>query len=64
VVDTHAHPTLPLRLAGQSSRWYERPAPTLGEHSAEVLREWLGLDDSEIAQLRADRIIGDRPLGT
>jgi hypothetical protein len=28
-----------------------------------VLRELLHLTDAEIEQLRADRIIGDRPLG-
>jgi crotonobetainyl-CoA:carnitine CoA-transferase CaiB-like acyl-CoA transferase len=34
-----------------------RPPPSLGEHGAEVLRE-LGLPESEIADLRAKRILG------
>jgi crotonobetainyl-CoA:carnitine CoA-transferase CaiB-like acyl-CoA transferase len=39
------------------------PAPTLGQHTAEVLRELLGLDDATIEDLRAERIIGNRPVG-
>ena len=31
---------------------YPRAAPLLGEHSDEVLEEWLGLDDAAIAALR------------
>jgi crotonobetainyl-CoA:carnitine CoA-transferase CaiB-like acyl-CoA transferase len=38
-----------------------RPAPRLGEHTDEVLRERLGLDDREIARLRAARAIGTPP---
>jgi len=33
------------------------PAPLLGEHTEQVLRERLGLDDTEIARLRRDRVI-------
>jgi len=33
------------------------PAPLLGEHTEQVLRERLALDDTEIARLRAERII-------
>jgi crotonobetainyl-CoA:carnitine CoA-transferase CaiB-like acyl-CoA transferase len=29
----------------------QRPAPRLGEHSAEVLADWLGMDEAEIARL-------------
>ena len=63
VVGAHAHPALPLHLTAQHSRWYTRPAPTLGEHTEEILRGMLGLNDAEIAELRADGIIGDRPVG-
>ena len=37
-----------------------RPAPTLGQHNDEVLRE-LGYSDAEIAKLKESAIIGDAP---
>lgn len=40
----------------------ERVAPTLGQHNDEVLRTLLGLSDNDLAQLRAERIIGDKPV--
>ena len=36
---------------------YRRPPPTLGQHTDEVLREWLGLTDAEIGSLRADAVV-------
>lgn len=36
------------------------PAPTIGQHSAEILREVLGLDDTRIAELAATGVFGDR----
>jgi crotonobetainyl-CoA:carnitine CoA-transferase CaiB-like acyl-CoA transferase len=36
----------------------ERLAPTLGQHNAEVLKELLGLSDSDLAELERDGIIG------
>lgn len=41
----------PVRLSETPGR-VERPAPLLGEHTAAVLREHLGLDDAEIERLR------------
>jgi crotonobetainyl-CoA:carnitine CoA-transferase CaiB-like acyl-CoA transferase len=35
------------------------PAPLLGEHTREILRTRLGMDDSAIAKLSAARVIGD-----
>ncbi len=32
-------------------------APLLGEHSAAVYREWLGLDKEQVAHLRAEKVI-------
>ena len=46
----------PLRLA-RTPPEYRLPPPILGEHTAEVLREVLGLSDVELAQLRADGTI-------
>lgn len=39
-----------------------RPAPTLGQHTADVLRELLGLSDAELAALEAEQVIGTRAL--
>jgi crotonobetainyl-CoA:carnitine CoA-transferase CaiB-like acyl-CoA transferase len=62
VTGKHELPGLPMRFSGMT-RWYRTPAPTLGEHTAAVLHELLGLDDAELARLRADGTIGDRPAG-
>ncbi|KMO80648.1 CoA transferase [Mycolicibacterium chubuense] len=51
------HGTLPFRLSRGPERVHTTPAPLLGEHNADVLRE-LGLDDDEIGRLEADGIIG------
>jgi crotonobetainyl-CoA:carnitine CoA-transferase CaiB-like acyl-CoA transferase len=63
VTGTHTHPSLPVRLPADRTRWFVRPAPTLGEHTEEVLRDLLGLDRAAISRLRADGIIGERPQG-
>ena len=34
-----------------------KSAPLLGEHTAEVLADWLGLDAEAVAGLRADGIV-------
>jgi crotonobetainyl-CoA:carnitine CoA-transferase CaiB-like acyl-CoA transferase len=62
VVGSHATPTLPFRYASVS-HWIRRPAPTLGQHSREVLGELLGLDASELDRLEAERVIGEHPEG-
>ena len=38
------------------------PAPTLGQHTDEVLRDELGVADDELARLRAEHVIGTRRL--
>jgi crotonobetainyl-CoA:carnitine CoA-transferase CaiB-like acyl-CoA transferase len=40
-----------------------RRTPLLGEHTAEVLRERLDLNDDELAALERDDVIGTAPIG-
>jgi crotonobetainyl-CoA:carnitine CoA-transferase CaiB-like acyl-CoA transferase len=63
VTGTHELPGLPMRFSGLGPGWYRAPAPTLGQHNDEVLRDVLGLGDEEIAALRAAGVIGERPAG-
>ena len=63
VVGTHEYAGLPMQFSAGAPRWYRRAAPTLGQHTVEVLRERLGLDDDEIAALRREQIIGEWPAG-
>jgi len=46
----------PIRFAGVADRAPMAP-PVLGQHTDEVLRDWLGLDDATIAGLRARAVI-------
>ena len=62
VSGAHELPGLPMHFSGLE-RWYRSPAPTLGQHTEEVLRDLLGLRDDTIAELRAEGIIGVRPAG-
>ena len=52
---TMTMPTWPVRFDGVPTA--VKPAPLLGEHTAEVLTDWLGLDATAIADLRQDGII-------
>jgi formyl-CoA transferase len=51
----------PVRFAATPAS-VRRPAPRLGQHSAEVLRE-VGLDEQAIAALDADGVLGPSPRG-
>ena len=62
VAGTHPTPTLPFRYASVDA-WIRSPAPRLGEHNREVLRELAGLSDDEIAALERDGVIANRPDG-
>ena len=50
-----AMPTWPVRFDGVPSK--VESAPLLGEHTDEVLADWLGLDAAAIGGLRADGIV-------
>ena len=43
----------PIRLS-ETPPEYVRPPPTLGEHSAEVLQEWLAMDEDGLAAVAAE----------
>jgi 2-methylfumaryl-CoA isomerase len=59
-VGTILAPTIPLSFAGPG-RLPPLRAPQLGHDTATVLRELLGLDDSTIAQLHQQGVIGGPP---
>jgi crotonobetainyl-CoA:carnitine CoA-transferase CaiB-like acyl-CoA transferase len=50
----------PIRLSATPPR-LDSPAPTLGQHNDEVLRDLLGLTTAEIDDLQTRGLIGDRP---
>ena len=45
-------PTWPVRVDGQPTRL--KPSPMLGEHTDEVLRDWLKLDGDAVADLKME----------
>jgi CoA:oxalate CoA-transferase len=49
-------PSSPVRLSRTPSRT-DRPAPRLGEHTAEVLKAWLGLEGESITALTRQGVI-------
>jgi crotonobetainyl-CoA:carnitine CoA-transferase CaiB-like acyl-CoA transferase len=61
LVGEHEYPTFPMRLSAGPHTFWSTAAPTLGQHTDEVLQE-LGVDGAELADLRARHVIGDTPL--
>lgn len=49
-------PTSPLRFHG-ADKVATTPSPSVGQHNADVYRNWLGLDDAEIADLQKAGVI-------
>ncbi len=55
------YPGFPMRFSRFGPGLHRRPPPTLGQHNDEVLRGELGLSEAEVAELRAARVVGERP---
>lgn len=60
-VGRQPQPSAPYR-AGHQPIPVAAPAPTLGQHNAEVLCGLLGLSEAELAALEAQQIVGCRPV--
>ncbi|HEY1828171.1 MAG TPA: CoA transferase [Acidimicrobiales bacterium] len=63
VMGTARYSTLPMRFSQGPSAVHRSPAPLLGEHTNEILKE-IGVSDDEIATLERDGVIGRAPAGT
>ncbi len=57
------HPLAPYTIDGERPA-IRRPAPLLGEHTAPVLRDLLGLSEAEIGALEAEGIVALAPAPT
>ena len=58
---TQPTPSAPHRTSA-SPHAIELPAPTLGQHTREVLQELLGMSHDELDALERDRVIGSEPV--
>ncbi len=59
VTGTNHLPAMPYQMSGVD-RWLRRPAPTLGQHTAEILAE-VGVGDAELDELAHLGVIGEAP---
>jgi crotonobetainyl-CoA:carnitine CoA-transferase CaiB-like acyl-CoA transferase len=48
-------PAWPVRFDGSPAK--VKPSPLLGQHNADVLTNWLGLNAAEVDGLKADGIL-------
>jgi crotonobetainyl-CoA:carnitine CoA-transferase CaiB-like acyl-CoA transferase len=55
------YPGWPMAFSGLPRALHRRPPPSLGQHNDEILGGELGLDDDELARLREEGVIGERP---
>ncbi len=53
-------PGNPIKMEGLDQNQWTR-CPRLGEDNSSVLRDWLGMEDEEIASLAAQNVIADKP---
>jgi formyl-CoA transferase len=44
-------PAWPVRVDGKPTR--VKPSPMLGQHTDEVLSDWLGLNEAAVAELKS-----------
>jgi crotonobetainyl-CoA:carnitine CoA-transferase CaiB-like acyl-CoA transferase len=64
VLETEDSQGRAYRLLGGAIHWYDEPprtaptVPNLGEHTDEVLRDWLGYSHDDIAKRRAAGVLG------
>jgi crotonobetainyl-CoA:carnitine CoA-transferase CaiB-like acyl-CoA transferase len=66
VVGSHLHVAPPFSFASMQRRqqaWLRLPAPTLGEHNRDILKNILAYTDAMIDQLEREEVIGRRPKG-
>ncbi len=59
ITGRHRFPGWPFRITPGPGHHHRSPSPTLGQHNADVLSA-LGLSDTELDELRADGVIGNR----
>ncbi|WP_052343635.1 CaiB/BaiF CoA transferase family protein [Bacillus massiliigorillae] len=59
---THLYPTWPVKFSGQRLE-HRSPAPLLGQHNEDVLKNILNLSDEEVVKLVNADVIGNVPLG-
>ena len=62
IVGQHQVPTIPFKFRSVD-RWCRSPAPTVGEHNENILKELLGLDETAIETLTDESVIGTRLKG-
>jgi crotonobetainyl-CoA:carnitine CoA-transferase CaiB-like acyl-CoA transferase len=55
------YPSWPVRMSAGPHRSWRAPAPMLGQHTAAVLHELLGVDEAELARLESEHVIGTIP---